>query len=518
MSFLYPWVFFVLIPLYFLYKKNKASESKQIKLLYFSLVFLLFALARPVISDSLEDQKFDVQEYIIALDASFSMQADDIKPSRYEAAKEMIKELINTHPKDKFSLFAFTSNTLLISPPTTDGAISIMALDALNPNFILTKSTELKQLFSTIAKTSSQRKNLILFSDGGDENDLAPLLALCKTNNIVVSVVAMATKEGVALKKDGMTLKDQYSSLVISRLNPILKELSLQSGGNYYEFDTATLSKLSHDISSSNNKKSNAITQLKSYKELYYFPLILSLLLFLAAITKLHQLSFLALILLLPNPSHADLIDFYHFTNANNAFSHKEYLHAAREFEKATPSVQSYFNTATSYYKAGHYKKALEYFDKIQTGSKEIKQKIFYDMAGCAIHLQRYDRAEVYYEQALALGEDKDALYNLTLLHKLSLKTGVNISDMLPPKSAQSKQNSSKKTGTQNDDKKEGGGKSGSNQQADQSSNGAGDSKKDDTQKADQNTQKSSNAAQYQIGYRSYEMINKGYTDEKSPW
>ena len=314
MSFLYPWVFFVLIPLYLLYKKNKASESKQIKLLYFSLVFLLFTLARPVISDSLEDQKFDVQEYIIALDASFSMQADDIKPSRYEAAKEMIKELINTHPKDKFSLFAFTSNMLLISPPTTDGAISIMALDALNPNFILTKSTELKQLFSTIAKTSSQRKNLILFSDGGDENDLAPLLALCKTNNIVVSVVAMATKEGVALKKDGMTLKDQYSSLVISRLNPILKELSLQSGGNYYEFDTATLSKLSHDISSSNNKKSNAITQLKSYKELYYFPLILSLLLFLAAITKLHQLSFLALILLLPNPSHADLIDFYHFT------------------------------------------------------------------------------------------------------------------------------------------------------------------------------------------------------------
>ena len=180
--------------------------------------------------------------------------------------------------------------------------------------------------------------------------------------------------------------------------------------------------------------------------------------------------------------------------------------------------MQSYFNTATSYYKAGHYKKALEYFDKIQTGSKEIKQKIFYDMAGCAIHLQRYDRAEVYYEQALALGEDKDALYNLTLLHKLSLKNGVNISDMLPPKSAQSKQNSSKKTGTQNDDKKEGGGKSGSNQQAGQSSNGAGDSKKDDTQKADQNTQKSSNAAQYQMGYRSYEMINKGYTDEKSPW
>jgi Ca-activated chloride channel family protein len=518
MSFLYPWVFFALIPLYFLYKKNKASESTQIKLLYFSLAFIFIALSRPVISNSLEDEKFDSQEYIIALDASYSMQADDIKPSRYEASKEIIKELIRSHPKDKFTLFAFTSNTLLISPPTTDGTISIMALDALNPNYILTKSTEIKQLFETVAKTQIQRKNLLIFSDGGDENDLSTLLKLCKMNTIVPTIIATATKDGTLLKKDGVVIKDQYSSLVISRINPILKDLALQSGGNYYELDATTLAKLSNDMANNNSKRASATTQVKSYKELYYFPLILSLLLFFTAITKLHQLSFLALLLLLPNPSHADLIDFYHFTHAKNDYAHKEYLRAAKEFEKATPSVQSYFNIATSYYKAGHYKKALEYFDKIQTPSKEIKQKIFYAMAGCAIHLQRYDRAEVYYEQALALGEDKDALYNLNLLHKLALKTGVNISDMLPPKSAQSKQNSSKKTGTTNDEKKEGGGKSNSNQQAGESSNGAGDAKKGEMQKTDQNSQKSSNTKQYQMGYKSYELINKGFTNEKSPW
>lgn len=518
MTLLVPWVLALFIPLFFFYKKDSLHASRQTKLLYLTLAFLLLALSRPVMPSALEDEKFDSQEYIIALDASYSMQADDIKPSRYEAAKALIKELIRTQPKDRFTLFAFTSNTLLISPPTTDGAISMMALDALNPNFILTKSTELQQLFQTVAKTQAQRKNLIIFSDGGDENDLDALLKLCTSYAIIPTIIATASKDGTTLKKDGVVLKDQYNALVISRINPLLKDLALQGGGNYYELDASTLAKLSHDMAGNKKKNESATIQVQSFSELFYFPLLLALILFLAAITKLHQLSFLALFLFLPNPSHASFIDFYHFTKAQNAYQHKAYLDAAHEFEKATPSVPSSFNIATSYYKAGHYKRALEVFSTIQTSSKTTKQKIFYAMAGCAIHLARYDRAEVYYEQALALGEDADALYNLNLLHELSPKTGANISDMLPPKSAQSKQNSSKKTATQNDEKKEGKGKSGSNQQAGESTQGAGDAKKNEQQESDKNTQKSPQKKQYQMGYRSYETINKGYTNEKSPW
>ena len=530
MNFLNPWIFFTLIPLYFYYKKNsyksqyslfsqeKNTQSRQMKLLYLSLVFLLIALSRPVLPNSFEEEKFDAQEYIIALDASYSMQADDIHPSRYEAAKVLIKKFISSHPKDRFSLFAFTSNTLLISPPTTDGAISIMALDALNPANILTKSTNLKQLFETIAKMPIPKKNLLIFSDGGDETDLNLLTTFCKQNAITPYIVAMATQEGAVLKKDGIAIKDQYNSLVISKNNPMLKELAAMSEGKYYEFSSSTLHEISKDLAKNKMRKADAKIQVNSYKELYYFPLLIALSLFLASVTKLHQLSLILLFLYLPNSSHADIIDFYHFQKANNAFSHKEYLQAAKEFQKTTPSVQSYYNIASSYYKAKEYKKALEYFDKIQTPSKKIKQKIFYAMAGCAVHLQRYDRAETFYEQALTLGEDQDALYNLRLLHKLGLKSGVNIFDMLPPKSAQTKQNSSKKIASAQDENKNATGKSGSNQQTGESTNGAGDSKKSDNQKVGSTSQKSSQLHQYQMGYRSYETINKGYLDEKEPW
>ncbi|MBU0631605.1 VWA domain-containing protein [bacterium] len=530
MTFLYPFIIIALVPLYLMYKRgmqnikestleDKKSTLRQIRFLYLTLGLILIAMSRPVIENSAVDQKFDAKDYIIAIDASYSMQADDIKPTRYEAAKEAIKELIRLHPRDRFAIFAFTSNALLISPPTTDTAISMNALNALNPEYILTKSTNLKQLFSTIAKSSHNKKNLIIFSDGGDESDLNVLASICKKNSIIPYIVASASKNGTALKKDGRYIKDQYSSLVISRINPILEDLAGKCGGKYYELESSsTLGELAEDISSQSAKSNKESVKVKSYRELFFIPLLFAILLFFATVTKLHQLYLLIPFLFLPNPSDANMLDFHHLKKADESFKEQRYLDSAKEFQKVTPSVKSYFNIATAYYKAGHYKKALEYFDMIQTSSKEIKQKIFYDMAGCAVKLKRYDRAEVYYQQALALGEDEDALFNLTLLQKLHLRTGVNIVDMLPPKDAQTKKNSSKKTGTQKDEKKEGGGKSNSNSQAGESSNGASDAKKGDTKKAEQNEEKQSQKNEYKMGYRSYEMINKGYTDEKEPW
>lgn len=164
MVFLNAWILFGLIPLFLIYNRYARLEnSKQTKLLYASLFFMLVAFAQPTLKHSISDQKFNSQDFIIAIDASYSMQADDLQPSRYEAAKQAIIKLLNMHPKDRFTLFAFTSKALLLSPPTTDSSITIQALETLNPNYILTKSTNLENLFSTIANISKKKKNILLF-------------------------------------------------------------------------------------------------------------------------------------------------------------------------------------------------------------------------------------------------------------------------------------------------------------------------------------------------------------------
>ena len=525
MSFVYPFIFFTFIPLYLFYKKNiqKSSNPRQTKLLYLSMAFIFLALARPVLQNTLQDEKFDAQEYIIALDASFSMQATDLKPTRYEVAKEAIKKLLQLHQNDRFTLFVFTSNALLISPPTTDTAISISALDAINPHFILTKSTSLKALLESVAKSSFEKKKLIIFSDGGEEHNLNSLLEIAKSANINNFIVATSSEDGAALKKDGHLIKDQYSSIVISRINPILENLAKLSGGEYYTLDSKELSiinKLSDDLRTTTDKTESI--KVKTYKELYFAPLLVAMMLFFLSVTKLHQLYIFIPLLLLPQPSEANLLDFYHLAVAKEQYKKGEYLQSAKSFEKMDATVESYFNIATAYYKAHHYKTALEYFSIIESPDASVKQSCFYAMGNCAVKLKRYDRAKNYYLQALALGKDKDALYNLTLLHKLQLKTMVNLIDMLPEKNAHTKKSSSKSTKQQQDDKKQGGAKKKSNRSA-QSSAGAGaekKSKKEKSSQEDKEKNKSSVAKNnnYKMGYKAYEIINKGYTNEQEPW
>lgn len=513
MTLLNPWILFALPPLLYLYIKNLPQESSlQTKLLYLSLVFMFISISQPVLSHTISDEKFNSQEYIIALDASYSMQADDLKPTRYDMAKEAIKELLILHPKDKFTIFAFTSNTLLISPPTTDIAVSIQALDALNPMYILTKSTNFYKLFMSIAKISLKKKNLIIFSDGGDEQDINKLVRILKKNNIIPYFIATATHTGAALKKDNKYLKDLHNSLVISKINPILKDVASLSDGYYYELSSLNIiNSISKDIQNRTLKKEIKL-KVQKYKELFFIPLFIAFILYFLAITKLHQIYILIPIFLLPYKVDASFLDFYHLKEAKSYYISKEYNLAAKEFHAMEPSVQSYYNLATSYYKACQYKNALKYYSQIKTHHRKIKQSIFYNMANAAVHLKEYDKAKELYKKALTLGNDIDSLYNLNLLVKLHLKSAKVQKNTQVQKEKKSKKSSAKKGNSKKQSNKKG-----SKRESSQSANGASNNQQKYKTKITKK-QYHKKKANYKMGYKAYEIINKGYTNEKEPW
>lgn len=477
---------------------------------------MLIALAQPVLKDSMSTQKFNSQDFIVAIDASYSMQADDLTPTRYEKAKQAIIKLLKMHPKDRFTIFAFTSNALLISPPSTDSSIGIQALETLNPEYILTKSTNLHNLFKSVAKIASKdKKYLIVFSDGGDETDVAELSRVLKKNNIEPYFVATATQKGSALKKEGKYLKDVHSSLVISKINPVLKDLASISDGKYYELDSlGTIDSLSNDLNKNNSHKEQEM-KVQSVKELFYIPLTIALILYFISVTKLHQLYLLVpLLLFVPHKAEAGMFDFYYLYKANQNIKELKYVQAASDFKEVEPSVKSYYNVASSFYKAGQYKSALKYYSKIKTPNIKIKEAILYNMGNCAVKLKKYDKAKEYYVQALALLEDKDALYNLNLIRNLRTAKRYEPSKSSQQSSSKNKKNSNTKQ--ENENKKSGSKKSSSNRDAQQSSSGAGGNKKG---KSGSIKKESSNKKNdYKIGYKAYEIINKGYADEKEPW
>ena len=91
-------------------------------LLLLSLVFIIFALARPQYGTKLEEVKRKGIEIILALDVSNSMMAEDIQPNRLEKAKQSISKLVERLVNDRIGLIVFAGQAYTQIPITNDYA------------------------------------------------------------------------------------------------------------------------------------------------------------------------------------------------------------------------------------------------------------------------------------------------------------------------------------------------------------------------------------------------------------
>lgn len=537
MTFLNPWAFvFVLVfvwifrPLLFSKKSLKdeefINEHKryyiQTKFILLSLFFTLLALSRPAITNELSKEKFDANEYIIALDASYSMQMDDLKPTRYELAKQNIISLLHLDTQDRFSLFAFTANPLLICPPTSDKAIAISALNSLEPKYILTKSTSLSSLIQRVATLDQEHKSLIIFTDGGDEHDITSLLKIATSSAITLNIIGVSSSKGAVITKDSKPYKNEQSHLVISRINPVLKDLAHKSGGFYFELDSDD-----KDLSSVIYKKmqeqnldvKEMRVEVVSYKELYFIPLSLAFIILLISLTRVQKYLpfFVLLLLVMPNfKAQASLFDFHYVKVAKEAYEKGEYIKAQKYFKKLTPSQYSYMSLANAYYKNRQYKYSLRYYSQIKSKNPKIKSIVFYNMANAAFHLKKYQRAEELYKQSLNLLYSQEAYENLIILYKLGKTSKVNVADMLPTADSKKVKNITKKIDNKKEDEENSASSSSGKQRDAQGTQGGAGSQSKEKNKKSATIKGEKN--KFKMGYNAYELINKGYVNEKHPW
>jgi Ca-activated chloride channel family protein len=511
MSFLYPSFLWLILPLLvFLWQKKSQKIGFIIQIII--LILLLLALSRPIVPDNVSLATVEAKDIIVAIDVSYSMKAKDIRPNRYDFAKETIRALLIENPNTNVMLIAFTSNPLLLSPPTTDHTLITIALESLNPEFILTKGTSLKKLFSKIASINQQHKEVILISDGGEEQDLNALHQSLVRGNITLHILALGSKEGSTVENENKELlTDKEGHLVISRINPLLQDLAMSVNGTYIEASSTaehTAKLLSHSLSTSQSYRSQKMQ--KQPKEYYALPLFLAVFLFFLLHTKginylLIALAFFGV------EAQASLLDTYHLISAYESYTHQDFESSRKHLNDIkTPSLQSHILLAHSYYKEKKYKKALKIYQAIRSSSVPIKQANYYHIANTYAQLQKYSKARYYYSQALALGKDKDTSYNLNLialrLDKDPASLGIahpkSQSDTSTPNKASSKENSKE------EDKPS------------TSHAGAGEGKSKKAKKTPDKViaDKEQAIQERPLGSKVYELINKGYIHEARPW
>jgi Ca-activated chloride channel family protein len=267
-----------------LYKKNSFFSKKQKEYLFLTIISLvILALSRPQIYIKDITIKSSYINLVTAFDFSNSMFASDLYPNRFQFAQKKFIDNLKYFKKTKIAVIGFSNDAFLVSPMSDDFYSLKYLIKNISLNYISQKGTNILSALKAANKLyeNDEKKAILIFSDGGDNKDFSKEIAYAKAHNISVFVYNCATREGGAIKIDNNFLKDKSGNLVIVKANENIKNLALKTGGAYmpYSLKQDDLKLLTDAIYKKFEAKSKD-EKISDYKELFYYPLILAIILF----------------------------------------------------------------------------------------------------------------------------------------------------------------------------------------------------------------------------------------------
>lgn len=273
-EFLYVLFLFLVIPgLYYFYSKYN-SEKKESILKFSSLKVvkksvmgknflrkhLPFVLMMGILSLAIvglanpQIPTLSVEKGInlsIVLDGSESMAATDYTPTRLDAAKEAINNLITKmNPKNNVGVVLFESGATTISYLTPDKEKSINAISSIEQGQGATAIGDGLALGIDMASSIPDKKGVvILLSDGVHNSGLVTpeeATEYAKINGVQIHTIGLGSTEPVYLRDD-IYGEPQYAELDENTLVTIAQKTK----GNYYKsLDEQTLNKIFVTLSS----------------------------------------------------------------------------------------------------------------------------------------------------------------------------------------------------------------------------------------------------------------------------
>lgn len=139
-------------------------------LLLCALSMFVLALARPQRTNEQVERSLESIDIILCIDISESMQAEDFRPNRLEAAKEVARKFVAGRTQDKIGIVVFSGEAYSLSPLTTDYNLLETYLKEINFDMIPDGGTAIGSALgvATVRMKESQAKTkvIILLSDG----------------------------------------------------------------------------------------------------------------------------------------------------------------------------------------------------------------------------------------------------------------------------------------------------------------------------------------------------------------
>ena len=136
---------------------------------YAALALLIVAIARPQTHFSRDEKSIEGIDIVFALDVSTSMLAEDFKPNRLEAAKEVTQQFIEARKSDNMGIVVFAGEAYTKCPSTIDHNILLELLSSISSGEIddgTAIGDGLATAINRVKDAKTKSKVIILVTDG----------------------------------------------------------------------------------------------------------------------------------------------------------------------------------------------------------------------------------------------------------------------------------------------------------------------------------------------------------------
>ncbi|MGN8067600.1 VWA domain-containing protein [Mucilaginibacter sp. SG564] len=225
----------------FAIKKSNMARFRHVGIVLRSLAIaaIVVALARPQSSLSWQDSTTEGIDIMIASDISGSMLAEDFKPNRLEAGKNIAIDFIRNRPDDRIGLVIFSGESFTQCPLTIDHDVLINVFADIKNGMIedgtaigMGLATAVNRLRTSTAKS----KVVILLTDGSNNSgSIPPITAaeIAKQFGVRVYTVGLGTN-GYAPYPVPTPMGIQYQRMKVDIDEGTLSKIATITGGKYF--------------------------------------------------------------------------------------------------------------------------------------------------------------------------------------------------------------------------------------------------------------------------------------------
>jgi len=225
---------------------SRTGRVTKYVLFLLALVFIILAAARPQWGTHAVMLKREGLDIMVILDTSASMDAEDMKPSRLEKAKQEIRGIVERLSGDRIGLVLFAGNSFIHCPLTLDYSAFNIFMDVVYSDIIPTQGTAIgdaiKSALTAFDQKQRKYKVIILMTDGED-HDTEPIAAaeLAREQGVRIFTIGIGSVRGEPIpikNRRGEVLgykKDEDGSIVMTRLDEsTLQQIADITGGVYF--------------------------------------------------------------------------------------------------------------------------------------------------------------------------------------------------------------------------------------------------------------------------------------------